>query len=263
MRVVSEERLAGGNVSEVVRVGGTVRRGAGPWTPAVHALLDHLAAVGFSGAPRAYGYDEAGREVLDYLPGEVAHYPLPGFARTDDSLCELGRLLRRFHDVTAGFVPPDGASWYFPVLEPNEVICHGDVAPYNCVFRDGRPVAFIDFDTAHPGPRVWDVAYAAFRFVPLMAPGSPDGSVSLGEQCRRLRLLCDAYGLETLDRRDLVRAARDRLLDLDEHIRSQAAGNEAFAAALAEGHTEIYRAAADHIRAHETELRAAALGEFR
>jgi len=35
------------------------------------------------------------------------------------------------------------------------------------VFRKGMPVALIDFDTAHPGPRIWDVAYAAYRFVPL------------------------------------------------------------------------------------------------
>ena len=31
--------LRGGNVSTVVRVGETVRRNAGPWTPTVHALL--------------------------------------------------------------------------------------------------------------------------------------------------------------------------------------------------------------------------------
>ncbi len=56
--------LLGGNTSTVVRVGDTVRRNAGPWTPAVHALLRHLEYVGFTGAPRALGMDEQGREVL-------------------------------------------------------------------------------------------------------------------------------------------------------------------------------------------------------
>lgn len=38
-----EEPLAGGNMAgEVRRVGTTVRRWAGPWTPAVHRLLRHL-----------------------------------------------------------------------------------------------------------------------------------------------------------------------------------------------------------------------------
>src|SRR5262249_49783642 len=41
----------------------TVRRPAGPWTPAVHALLTHLHAAGFHGAPRPLGIDEHGREI--------------------------------------------------------------------------------------------------------------------------------------------------------------------------------------------------------
>jgi len=62
---MTEEPLPGGNTTRgVVRIGDTVRRPAGPWTPAVHALLDHLQAVGFRGAPRAHGLDDKGREVL-------------------------------------------------------------------------------------------------------------------------------------------------------------------------------------------------------
>ena len=66
---MTEEPLPGGNMTGgVVRVGDTVRRPAGPWTPAVHALLNHLHAVGFPGAPRAHGLDDQGREVLDFVP---------------------------------------------------------------------------------------------------------------------------------------------------------------------------------------------------
>src|SRR5437879_2964164 len=58
--VDTEERLPGGNLSpRVVRVGATMRRPVGPWTPAVHALLNHLHAVGFDGAPRVLGLDDA------------------------------------------------------------------------------------------------------------------------------------------------------------------------------------------------------------
>jgi hypothetical protein len=68
--VLEEIPLAGGNVSDgVVRVGDTVRRPAGPWTPAVHALLAHLHEVGFHAAPRPLGLDERGREVLEFVPG--------------------------------------------------------------------------------------------------------------------------------------------------------------------------------------------------
>jgi len=43
-----EVRFADGNVTPVVRVGDTVCCRPGPWTPAVHALLDHLEAVGLA-----------------------------------------------------------------------------------------------------------------------------------------------------------------------------------------------------------------------
>ncbi|WUL63798.1 hypothetical protein OG943_28775 [Amycolatopsis sp. NBC_00345] len=62
--------LAGGNMNAgVVRVGDTVRRPAGPWTPAVHALLEHLHSNGFRGSPRPLGLDGQGREVLTYAEG--------------------------------------------------------------------------------------------------------------------------------------------------------------------------------------------------
>jgi hypothetical protein len=56
-----EEVLPGGGVNHVVRVGATVRRPAGRWTPVVHTLLEHLAAVGFAGAPASHGLDAEGR----------------------------------------------------------------------------------------------------------------------------------------------------------------------------------------------------------
>ena len=68
--------LHGGNVSTVSRLGDTVRRNTGPWTPAVHALLNHLQWVGFTGSPHVLGVDERGREVLSYLDGECGLYVL-------------------------------------------------------------------------------------------------------------------------------------------------------------------------------------------
>ncbi|MFD2351725.1 phosphotransferase [Nonomuraea ferruginea] len=103
----------------------------------------------------------------------------PGAPRTCATTPPCGpwpSLLRAYHDATTGFTPPGDAAWYFPPRQPAEVVCHADIAPYNCVFRDGAPVAFIDFDTAHPGPRLWDVAYAAYRFVPPDRPGPRGGA---------------------------------------------------------------------------------------
>ncbi|WP_432934183.1 phosphotransferase enzyme family protein [Microbispora sp. CA-135349] len=249
---MDEEELTGGGVNRVVRVGGTVRRPARRWTPVVHALLGHLAAVGFGGAPRAHGCDGEGREVLDFVPGEVPDYPLPSYVTADEALVAVGTLLRDYHDATVGFAPAEDAGWYFPARAPAEVVCHGDVAPYNCVFREGRPVAFIDFDTAHPGPRVWDVAYAAYRFVPMHDPGRDGSAPGVEEQARRLRVFADAYGLVAEDREVLVETARARLEHLVAHMRAEAAaGHEAFAAHVAEGHDLLYFTDSAHMARHE------------
>jgi len=64
--------LQGGGRSVVRRRGNVVIRDAGPWTPAVHALLRHLEDVGFAAAPRLVGsgLDSDGREVLTFIDGE-------------------------------------------------------------------------------------------------------------------------------------------------------------------------------------------------
>ncbi|MFB4274094.1 phosphotransferase enzyme family protein [Nonomuraea sp. MTCD27] len=247
-----EEVLAGGGVNHVVRVGDTVRRPAGPWTPAVHGLLRHLAGRGFTGAPRSHGIDGQGREVLDFVPGETADYPLPAWVRTDEVLVAVARLLREYHDATVG-LSREG-DWYFPPVEPYEVICHADVAPYNCVFREGRPVAFIDFDTAHPGPRVWDVAYAAYRFVPLHDPSDGDG-IPVAEQARRLRLFADAYELGEAARQALAKTAIKRLEHLVGFMRERAAaGDAAFTDHVARGDDRFYEMNVEHLRRHESAL---------
>ena len=188
------------------------------------------------------------------MPGEVPGYPMPAYVWTDETLTEVARLLRAFHDATSGFTEPASTTWYLPPREPREVICHGDIAPYNSVFRDGRPVAFIDFDTAHPGPRVWDVAYAAYRFVPLAGPDNFDARGDAQEQGRRLRLFSDAYGLTDGDRALLTETVQARLHAMVEHMRTQAAaGNEAFARHVAEGHADLYLADSAHVRRHEAE----------
>jgi Ser/Thr protein kinase RdoA (MazF antagonist) len=198
---VKEEPLTGGNLNPVVRRGDTVRRPAGPWTRAVHALLDHLEARGFDGAPRALGIDAQGREILSFVEGDT------GDANwSDESLVEAMRLIRRFHDACRGFRPPDDAAWQTMVGAPHEgaIVCHNDLAPYNAIYRDGLPVAFVDWELASPGPPLWDVAYAAWRFVPFY----PDVET---DRPRRLRLLADAYGLSADERAELVPTIERRI----------------------------------------------------
>lgn len=188
-----EEELAGGNSNVVTRVGQTVRRSAGPWTPAVHVFLKVLRSAGITEVPTALGMDERGREMLTYMPGDAAHYPLPEWAWESSILHEAGSLLRRIHDASTEIAWAD-LDWQMPAHQPAEVVCHNDVAPYNMLFQDGHLVGLIDFDTASPGPRIWDFAYLAYRLVPL---GENGGSSAPREEVRpsRLSTLIEAYGL--------------------------------------------------------------------
>ena len=141
---MTEERLEGGNVGGAVRVGDTVRRSAGPWTPAVHALLAHLAGTGFTGAPRPLGFDEQGREVLTFLEGESVGYrrPRPAWVHAEDTLDQVARWMRAFHRAVAGFVPPPGAVWRGGgTWSPGLIIAHNDAATYNAAWHQGKLTA--------------------------------------------------------------------------------------------------------------------------
>ena len=186
--------MAGGHTAPVVRIGDSVRRVAGPWTPLVHRLMAGLRAAGVGVVPEPRGLDAEGREVVAYVAGDCPVYPLPPWVWDDDVLRQVGAALRAVHDASAALgLPRDG--WRLPPVEPAEVVCHGDVAPYNAVFRDRRLVAFIDWDHALWAPRLYDLGYAAYRFVTLTPPGHPDGLTQPdSERDRRLALLCAAYG---------------------------------------------------------------------
>lgn len=197
-----QQQLTGGFLAaSVTRTGDTVQRTAGHWSPTVHAWLTYLAASGIELAPRPVRLDLAtGVEVLSYLDGIVlSGGASPPYLWRDGTLTRVAKLVRRFHDASAGFSVPANADWQPTVAYPagGEVICHNDLAPWNTVFAGEQPVGFIDWDLAAPGPRLWDVAFALWHFVPLYGnPASDPFDVTVFEpRTRRTRLFCDAYGL--------------------------------------------------------------------
>lgn len=204
------ERLSGGNMGEVVRVGDTVIREAGRWTPAVHRLLDHLNAAGVSGVPKPLGTTDDRREILTFIEGTVPAYPMPRWVWAETALVSAARLLRSIHDASVDIDP--AGPWRSPVHQPAEVICHNDFATYNLVFRDGEVIGAIDWDFASPGPRLWDLAYLAYRLVPMSSVDRADGFSDDERQTRLDRLLV-AYGTDAAAHELLV-MLHERLLDL-------------------------------------------------
>jgi hypothetical protein len=199
--------LAGGTANRglVVRVGGTVLRPAAPCRPATHALLAHLSAAGFEGAPRVLTAGAA-MEVLTYIDGQAAVPPLAGDVLTDAALVSVADLLRRYHLAAASF-DPDGYRWPRPVPSRfrTRLVSHNDVHPANLIFRGGRAVALIDFDLAGPGCAAWDFAAAARTWAPLRDERDITDSRQ-GRVLERFRILLDASGLPRPGRRQVVEA---------------------------------------------------------
>jgi hypothetical protein len=214
--------------SGITRHGDRVRRPAGPWTPAVHEYLRYLAAAGFEGSPRVLA-SGGGWEELTYLDGEVAADPgwepgrghrLPPYARTDEALVAAARLVRALHEAATGFEPAETGYRFHPHQPlPGEVVSHGDLGPWNTVYRDGLPAAFIDWDSAQPVDPVADLAAAAWAFLPLAPPDqlAQAGFDPLPDLPARLRLFIDAYGLA--DRASILPALQRDPLTSAEHVK--------------------------------------------
>jgi Phosphotransferase enzyme family len=210
----AEIPLTGGDVTEgVVRVGDTVRRPVGPHSPLVHALLAHLESVGFTGAPRFLGIDEAGREMLSYIEGDVAGRPRPLWIADETRLASVGRLVRAYDDAATSFTPPPDVLPDTPTevaglrpapAYPPELIGHADITPENVVFRDGQAVALIDFDMAHPVTRAEEMFNAMMWWAPLFDPRDADPPLRGVDVPRRARVLADAYGLSRTDRERVI-----------------------------------------------------------
>ena len=247
-----EVALAGGNMNDVVRRGEAVHRTAGPWTPTIHRLLGHLHGRGVGWLPRPPGFDEGGREVLTYLPGTVPTYPMPAWVWSEEVLLGAGRRLAQVHQASRDF-DTTGTVWQLPAHSPAEVVCLNDVAPYNMVFDDAHQLtAFIDVDTASPGPRVWDLAYLAYRMVPLApAQDTGEGPPSTAVRRSRLELLCQAYAGAgdgvAVSPPAVLRTVPPRLAELAAFTAARAAAGATQVAAHAQGYLDDARWVEEHL----------------
>ena len=207
-----EVALAGGMGSggAVVRVGDTVRRPVGPFTPAVRALLGHFERVGFRGAPRWRGTDDRGRDVLDFVDGDVGIPPYPPWTADDDLVVSVATLQRDAHRAARDFRPPESAAWQdtmVPDALRGTLVCHNDLCVGNVVVRDGRAVAFIDWDFAAPVDPLLDIAIAARHWVPLRDATDLDESRADVDRIARFGTICDVHELPRPQRVELVDAA--------------------------------------------------------
>jgi aminoglycoside phosphotransferase (APT) family kinase protein len=241
----------------IVRVGDTVRRPAKPSSASVQAVLAHLRRAGLTCIPEPMGFDDLGRDVVGYIAGEVWNDVIPEVAWRSSTLMTAGRLLRELHDATVDFEPPSDACWMLemPSDLPVEVVCHNDFAVYNAVFRGDRLEAVIDWETAAPGARVWDLAYAAYRFVPLSL-SAPAELCEARVQAQRLASFCDAYGAGRSDRALLLSTVARRIEAIRLLVERALLGGSAVDARVWQEHAELYAADEAYLQASASVLAA-------
>jgi Phosphotransferase enzyme family len=211
-------------MDERVELGdGVVSRPAHPWTPTIHALLRYLHSIGFDRVPRPIAI-EGERETLRLIAGESG---AAGWSHVapEDGLRSFALFLREYHDAIVGFEPLDEPRWAFRDGLPSgdEVVFHGDFAPWNVVWQGGEPVGLLDFDFAEPGDRMLDVAYALDYIAPFCDDDEARrwrGYGGAPDRRDRIDVFFDAYGLPAPRHIvDVVIARRE--LDI-EHVRSLA-----------------------------------------
>lgn len=133
------------------------------------------------------------------------------------------RLVREFHDALSGFRVELG-SLDDLLADPSgshEVVCHNDLSIPNTVFRDGEPVAIVDWEFRRTRLQALGPRLRVLWWVPLHRP---ECARTLGwpidlDPLRRLRLFCDAYGVSPDDHERLFDVIHDRQIANQRQLR--------------------------------------------
>ena len=205
-------------------------------------------AVGFEAATHAFGLNEQGRQILEYMPGTLWH-DSPTHSHTE--LRRVGSIIHALHRASASFQEPIGAEWNTRYqLDNQEIVCHNDLAPWNLVCGFDRWV-FIDWDAAAPATRLWDLAWSSICFPPF------EPRCDLKASAVAMHSLLSGYGLDTdnygeLIRLMVVRSRAEYGLIVDGAVK----GQQPWVKLHSEGHHRYWGSVADYIDQNASALEA-------
>ncbi|MYH72792.1 MAG: phosphotransferase [Acidimicrobiia bacterium] len=236
-----EEEMIAGKVTAFVRVGDEVLRPATANSESMRQLLAHLEECGFEGAPQVVGSEPDGAVRLTWIEGWVPD-EAEAWKLDAEALESVGKLLRQYHDTVRGLAPTAGFEEGPQAVAEGDIVCHGDIAPRNTVFRDGRAVAFIDWDGIWIAPALWDLGHALWQFAPICGdddawlqqwPSPPDRS-------RRIAALVRGYRLAPSEAQQLPEMVCEVIAGCHRSVaRKAAAGIPAFARMEREGTLDV------------------------
>ncbi|MFC5077692.1 Homoserine kinase [Vibrio thalassae] len=240
-------------MTEIILTADTVIRPTNLWSGSVHLFLKFLAQRGFSGVPQVLTFDGE-TETLSLVQGKTFNYPLVEEIASVRALESAARLQRRLHDASVMFIEQYDVAEFAWMLrsETNpEVMCHGDFAPYNVALDGNNVVGVFDFDTTHPGSRLWDLSYSVYCWAPFKT-NALDKLGDIQQQTRRAKAYLDAYQLDIPSRLQMLEMMVSRLQYLVSFMERRAKeGDQGMQQCIAEGHRLSYLNDINYLLCHQ------------
>ncbi len=235
--------LSGGRSGKIYKNKDFVIRPANIWTKDVHKFLNFMLEKGANFVPKPYKITDKNEEIISFIPGDVFNYPLPPNLLKDNILISSAKLLLKFHNFGEQYINNlfGNECWMLSKQYPIETMCHGDFAPYNVTIVNDCATGIIDFDTLHPGFKMWDISYAIYRWVPFKNPNNPDSNGTLSDHIRKAKIFLDTYGTDQKSRLSFVDTLIKRLKYLINFMVSEnEKGNKDFETNILSGHVKLY-----------------------
>jgi hypothetical protein len=139
-----------------------------------------------------------------------------------------------------------------------DLVCHTDLCLENVVVREGRAVAFIDFDLATPASPLFDIAIAARHWIPLRDPADIADARATSDLIARFRRFADAHHLDPAQRGQVISML---LVFLDSALHSTRrraeSGHPGFTKMWADGYEGMNRRSKTWLSDHTRDLTSA------
>lgn len=206
------------------------------------------------------GVDDAGREMVAYIDGTPGTRPWPPPILREQGVVAMAALTKQLHAAVATFRPFDPVWRIGPrAVQPGETVCHGDLGPWNTIWRDDQLVGLIDWDTAEPGSPLLDVASLALNLVPLRddAYAAHAGFDGAAPRSKRFQVLCRTYGYGANPQDVLRHVGILHERELERTLRWGGEGLEPWATFLRRGDELEIRGSMQWLADHKDELLAA------
>ena len=199
------------------------------WSKNMHLLVNHFYNLGIP-VPRIIKTDKK-YEYSEYIEGERVH----PYKWTDEGLFEMGKLVKKIHVAAKKFESKDNMKWkpwFLRELGKPAICSHGDIAPWNIITKEGKPIAVVDWECAGPIDPLVELSRVCWLFPQLHDDDIAEqfelpSAKKRGDQ---VKIILDAYGLSKNKRSGFIEKIMETIIcetaheAIDENITRESIG---------------------------------------